>query len=77
METLQNRIREKLQSDARWRQLQEDSNKSVCLFYLTHRLLAFTSTHCLLCWVPGTLFVGIDMCFLHVSADLVKCVPRY
>ncbi|XP_078172685.1 exocyst complex component SEC5A-like [Carex rostrata] len=29
METLQNRIREKLQSDARWRQLQEDSNKSL------------------------------------------------
>lgn len=41
METLQNRIREKLQSDARWRQLQEDSNKSVCLFYLNPSPISF------------------------------------
>jgi hypothetical protein len=57
MEALQNQIREKLQSDARWRQLQEDSNKSVCLSS-THLLLAFTSAYSLFCWVPGTVFVG-------------------
>jgi exocyst complex component 2 len=29
MEVLQNKIREKMLSDSKWRQLQQDSNKSV------------------------------------------------
>jgi exocyst complex component 2 len=34
MEVLQNKIREKVLSDSKWRQLQQDSNKSVSIYFL-------------------------------------------
>lgn len=44
MEVLQNKIREKMLSDSKWRQLQQDSNKSVSSLGSAHHLFDYLLT---------------------------------